>query len=375
MAGFKLGITSGGMTLLTKGLAGSEVRFVSIVMGDGSYAGSIADASAVLSGKAVLPISRITRRNGQVTVKGVLHFGAVEEGFIWREVGLMAIDPDTGKEVLYAYGTGGSDYIPGADEATLDERSVQLTVLVSEAENITAELDPSAIYVDMEMLEEAIGRAVVPLSHKKTGSVHALTGLSGRNGLVSCSFTASSAYVKGESFTVDGTAFSVKLQDGSEADDGLFAAGAAVAVLVDTENKTVNFKSGGGVKLPALTKPASAAQITAGYEAIGALGQLLTGTRAATEYAVKTGTISAKTSGSINVSGNILLVLCEGSDYAGGTTPNAGKQVMTHWYSSSSSTAVRKFVMSVSGKTFTYDGSAYGSSSPSTLTYYIIYKV
>ena len=165
------------------------------------------------------------------------------------------------------------------------------------------------------------------------------------------------------------------MQDGSEADDGLFAAGAAVAVLIDTEGKTVNFKAGGGVKLPALSKPATAAQITAGYEAIGALGQLLTGTRAATEYAVKTGTISAKTSGSISVSGNILLVLCEGSDYAGGTTPNAGKQVMTHWYSSSSSTAVRKFVMSVSGKTFTYDGSAYGSSSPSTLTYYIIYKV
>ena len=145
MAGFKLGITSGGMTLLTKGLSGSEVRFTSIVLGDGSYAGSIADASAVLSAKAVLPISRIARKSGQVTVKGVLRFGAVEEGFVWREVGLTALDPDTGKEVLYAYGTGGSDYIPGADEATLDERSVQLTVLVSEVENITAELDPSAI--------------------------------------------------------------------------------------------------------------------------------------------------------------------------------------------------------------------------------------
>ena len=225
------------------------------------------------------------------------------------------------------------------------------------------------------MLEEAIGRAVVPLSHEKSGSTHILTGLSGRSGLVSCSFIASGDYVKGDSFTVENEPFAVKLQDGSEADDGLFAAGAAVAVLADTERKTVNFKAGGGVKLPALSKPASAAQITAGYEAIGALGQLLTGTRADTEYAVKTGTLSAKSSGSITVSGNILLVLCEGSDYAGGTTADAGDQVMTHWYSSSSSTAVRKFVMSVSGKTFTYDGSSYGSSSPSTLTYYIVYKV
>ena len=33
-------------------------------------------------------------------MKGVLRFGAVAEGFTWREVGLMAADPDTGAEVV-----------------------------------------------------------------------------------------------------------------------------------------------------------------------------------------------------------------------------------------------------------------------------------
>ena len=251
MAGFQLGITSGGMELLTRGLAGSEVRFTSILMGDGSYSGSISEAASVLSPKVALPISRLTRKNSQVTVKGVLQFGAVEEGFTWREVGLMALDPDTGKEVLYAYGTGGSDYIPGASEATRDERAVQLTVLVSAAENITADLDSSAVYVDADMLEEAIGRAVVPLTHEKSGTVHALTGLLGRRGLVCCCFAAAADYTAGDTFTVDGETCTVLLQDGSEAAGGLFVAGAAVSVLVDTDGGTINFKAGGGSKLPA----------------------------------------------------------------------------------------------------------------------------
>ena len=123
-----------------------------------------------------------------------------------------------------------------------------------------------------------------------------------------------------------------------------------------------------------ITKPATAAQIASGYQAINGLGELINGTGTLATYAVQTGTLSSKASGSITAPGTILLVLCEGSDHAGGTTPNAGKQVMTHWYSSSSSTSVRKFVMSVSGKTFTYDGSA-NSSTATTYTYYIVYKV
>lgn len=124
-----------------------------------------------------------------------------------------------------------------------------------------------------------------------------------------------------------------------------------------------------------ITSPATAAKIALGFQALDKTGNLLTGTGTLATYAVKTGTITAKSSGSITAPGEILLVLCEGSDYAGGTTPNAGKQILTHYYTSSGTTAARKCIMSVSGNTFTYDGSGYGSSSPTTLTYYIVYKV
>ncbi|MBR6790966.1 MAG: phage tail protein [Oscillospiraceae bacterium] len=245
MAGFQLGITAGGMELLAKGITGKEIRFRSILMGDGSYSGSVSEAAGMVSEKAVLPVSGLVRKENQVTVKGVLRFGETAEGFTWREVGLTAIDPDDGEEVLYAYGFGGSDYISGAGEAALDERVIQLTVLVSSAEQVTAELDASAVFVDEERLEEALEQASAALTHEKSGTVHRLSGLGERKGLVSCCFKAAAKYVKGDTFTVENTAYSVKMQDGSEAEDDLFAAGAAVSAVIDTEGRSVNFKAAG----------------------------------------------------------------------------------------------------------------------------------
>lgn len=308
MAGFQFGITGSGMALVTKGISGKEIRFTSVVLGDGICSGGIADAKAMVSAKKALPIIRIARKGDQVTVKAVLRFGEVESGFTWREVGLMALDPDSGAEVLYAYGTGGSDYIPGAGEATLDERAVQLTVMVSSADNITALLSPSAIFVDTEMLEEAIGRAVLPLTHAKNGNVHALSGLDGRSGMVSCCFSAAGSYVKGDTFTVENEAYTLKMQDGSEADDGLFVSGALVSCILDTEGKTVNFKAGGGVGTAALAAAtATESDVAAGKTFFAGGKELRTGTGSSCKLAQMSCTsLSAGQSITMDVPGRLV---------------------------------------------------------------------
>lgn len=124
-----------------------------------------------------------------------------------------------------------------------------------------------------------------------------------------------------------------------------------------------------------ITKPATKAQIASGYQAINGLGELLTGTGTMAEYAVMTGTLDRKATGSITAPGKILLAVMEGGDFAGGTTEAAGEKIMIDYYSSSGSTTNRKFRFSISGKVFSYDGSSNSSSSPATLTYYIVYKV
>lgn len=259
MAGFQFGITNAGMELLTKGLAGSEIRFTGIRMGDGVPTGSLTAMTALASQKAELPITRMIRKSGQVTLKGMLRAGQAAQGFTWRELGLTAADPDTGAEVLYAYGyASDGDYIPGAGESTLDERAIQLTVLVAGAEQVTAQLDPTALYVDHDELEEVMaplrGGAAATLSCTASGGVHALTGLGSRAGLVPCQFVAAADYKSGDSFTVDGVSYTAQLQSGSALPDGFFTAGAAVSALLQTEEQTVNFKAAGsGSPFPAGT--------------------------------------------------------------------------------------------------------------------------
>ena len=92
------------------------------------------------------------------------------------------------------------------------------------------------------------------LVHQKSGTTHALTGLSGAGGMVSCQFKAAAAFSAGDTFTVDGTPYAVKLTNGEAAEDNLFVSGAAVSCIVDAAGKTVNFKAAGsGAKLPAGT--------------------------------------------------------------------------------------------------------------------------
>lgn len=86
------------------------------------------------------------------------------------------------------------------------------------------------------------------LGYSKSGTQHRLTGLNGLSGTLSCVFKATAAFNAGDTFTVDGTAYTVQLSNGEAAEDNLFVNGATVAVVVDTAGKKINFKAGGGKK-------------------------------------------------------------------------------------------------------------------------------
>lgn len=91
------------------------------------------------------------------------------------------------------------------------------------------------------------------LSYAKSGTTHQLTGLTAVSGVVSCVFTATADFAAGDTVTVDGEAYAVQMPDGEAAPDKLFTSGVSVSVVVDKTGKKVNFKSAGGVKLPAGT--------------------------------------------------------------------------------------------------------------------------
>lgn len=107
---------------------------------------------------------------------------------------------------------------------------------------VTAVYEPAFEMV----LRNAGGAGSCTLTHSKSGTVHAFTGLSG-SGLVSANFLATASYTAGDTATIDGTEYTFVLTGADEPDTDLFVSGRAVSVVVDTESKTVNFKSGGGL--------------------------------------------------------------------------------------------------------------------------------
>lgn len=87
----------------------------------------------------------------------MLDYTSITEDFQWKEVGLFALNPDTGAEILYCYGNAGSkgDWITGGTSATA--KSINMTALVSSVASVTAVIDNTAIYAapDLSNVPEA----------------------------------------------------------------------------------------------------------------------------------------------------------------------------------------------------------------------------
>ena len=145
-----------------------------------------------------------------------------------------------------------SDYIspnPFNDNADIIDAELAKRAL---AANLTAHAGNAGIHVTAAQKTKWNGYETVhTLTHSRSapGRFHALTGLNGAAGVLSCQFKATAAFAAGDTMKVDGTAYTVKLQNGEAAEGNLFVSGALVSCIIDTAGKTVNFKAGGAGQL------------------------------------------------------------------------------------------------------------------------------
>lgn len=144
-------ITPKGMELLTKALAGESLEFTSIQLGDGKFEGDIGLAESMVSIKQELPINKISRKGSQVTLSATLRLEDINVDFHWSEVGIYARGQD-GIEILYMYSyTDKTSYI---SKDALNEKLIQVTVMVSNVAEVTALVDDSLIYLTADSLVE-----------------------------------------------------------------------------------------------------------------------------------------------------------------------------------------------------------------------------
>ncbi|WP_410497017.1 phage tail protein [Cellulosilyticum sp. ST5] len=144
-------ITVKGMELLSKALAGEPIEFTRMELGDGQYDGDLGFAEKLINVKQNLPINKLDRNGSQVTLSAVLKVEDILSSFEWSEIGIYAKGADN-IEHLYMYSyTENTSYI---SRDSLNEKLIHVTVMVSNAAQITATIDDSLVYLTAESLAQ-----------------------------------------------------------------------------------------------------------------------------------------------------------------------------------------------------------------------------
>lgn len=151
-------ITTAGLIVLAKGVAGQKINYTKIVLGDGylEEGQTPRTLTGVVSPKATVDITKLKiNGDGTVAVGGIFTNGDETEGFYYRELGLYAEDPDPEVgEVLYCYGNCGdlAEWIPPTGGATIVEKTIDIVTAIGTATNVTAYI-PADAYATKEDYE------------------------------------------------------------------------------------------------------------------------------------------------------------------------------------------------------------------------------
>lgn len=151
-------ITAAGLLVLAKGVAGKQINYTKIVLGDGYLEEGQTPRSltGVVSPKATIDITKcVVNGDGTATVGGVFTNDQTNDGFYYRELGLYADDPDEDVgEVLYCYGNCGdlAEWIPPTGGATIVEKTIDIVTAIGTATNVTAYI-PADAYATKEDYE------------------------------------------------------------------------------------------------------------------------------------------------------------------------------------------------------------------------------
>ena len=145
-------VTLKGSVLLAKALNGEKLVFTRVAMGDGEYSGEIGAAEDLVNIRKNLAITKLTRKENIAIIGAILKLGDVDEEFSWTELGVYAKGEDD-VEVLYMYGNAG-DKASYISKLGLDEKLIDINIVVGNASNVSAMIDSSLVFLTEEALTE-----------------------------------------------------------------------------------------------------------------------------------------------------------------------------------------------------------------------------
>lgn len=150
--------TDAGRVLLNRAIAGENLIFSSIKMGKGDIGSvEIASMTDLIDPVAVLDIYKIKAEKETATITASFSNKDLEQGFLFKELGLFAKDPDGGQDILYCYQNAfdTAEYI-SASGSEIIEKQISIISIVGSAQNVSAKIDGSLVYVTWKEFEKYV---------------------------------------------------------------------------------------------------------------------------------------------------------------------------------------------------------------------------
>ena len=146
-----LKLTTFGQTLETKWRQGKGVHFTRVAFGDGLPGNkSMINRTALISERHWVKIDAVVAaaEATQAEVIATMDNADFEEGFLYREIALMATDPDTGVEGTYLYDNAGQEceYLNTREEGAIIHERIKFIIRSVQGESITFVASGNPLY-------------------------------------------------------------------------------------------------------------------------------------------------------------------------------------------------------------------------------------
>ena len=180
-------LTTAADKLISKVLAGKTLNFTRMAIGDGfSYDINVSKGFTTLVNEILSLdiIKKETLSPKSVRVTSAFKNTDAQKEFYYREVGLYAQDPDTGEEVLYAYGNrnDAAELITPAGSNIVTKQLIFI-IAVGDSANVTFNVnaDVYALQEDMLDIQADISKIQTNLGTAQTNITTLQTGLGNAN--------------------------------------------------------------------------------------------------------------------------------------------------------------------------------------------------
>ena len=160
MAFRNLMLTTSGMILYAKAQQGKLLHLSRVAVGDGLLTGgdSMVNRNGLKSERASFLIDyvHIAASNSAAEILTTMRNDDLEEGFYFRELGIFAVDPDSGEEQLYLYDNAGQDgeYIPAASENIKVIERLKMIVRLENTPNVTFTASGNPLYLTVDDIDD-----------------------------------------------------------------------------------------------------------------------------------------------------------------------------------------------------------------------------